>query len=253
MSSLFIAQFVETWIYVAAIAFARIGTATILLPGFGEGHIPARFKIAFGVILTLGLLPALPIPDPPQTQALLFMLIAFEITIGVFIGVGARLILYAMHIVGAQIGFAAGLSNAILPNQSNNESGSAIAALLTTGAVALMFATDMHHLVLSGLLRSYTIMPPGRLMPGDLADQIARLGGGAFYIAAAMGAPFFILSLLVNLGLGLANRVMPAMQVFFVASPGLIIIGLFALMLAAPAIMEFQVVQMADWFQYFVR
>ncbi|MFD2739578.1 flagellar biosynthetic protein FliR [Sulfitobacter aestuarii] len=250
---LLFSAFAEHWLLTAFIAFARLGSATLLLPGFGEQAIPPRVKIAFGLVLTLALMPILPIPEPPAALPLFVLLIGLEVMIGIFIGLGARLLLAALHILGAQIGFAAGLSNAFMPNQSNAESGSAIAALLMAGAVALLFATNLHHVILSGLLRSYVILPPGRIIPGDMADQVARLGAGAFYIAATMAAPFFLLSLLVNLGLGVANRVMPAMQVFFVAAPGLIVLGLGVLALTIPALLDLQIEAIADWYRTFVR
>ena len=68
-----------------------------------------------------------------------------------------------------------------------------------------------------------------------------------------MGAPFYVLSLLLNLGMGLANRVMPAMQVFFVAGPGLIVAGLALLALAVPAILTYQNEQLSLWFAPLVR
>lgn len=101
-------------------------------------------------------------------------------------------------------------------------------------------------------MRSYALLPPGQLMMGDMAEQIARLGSAAFYISVTIGAPFYVMSLLLNLGMGLANRVMPSMQVFFVLGPGLILAGLAVLLLAAPAILTFQVDQLARWFETFV-
>ena len=50
-SALLLSQFAEAWVVMALIAFARIGTATILLPGFGDQAVPARMKIALGVVL----------------------------------------------------------------------------------------------------------------------------------------------------------------------------------------------------------
>ncbi|WP_425051080.1 flagellar biosynthetic protein FliR [Psychromarinibacter sp. S121] len=248
-----LAQLAEQWIYAVALIFARIGTATILLPGFGDQSVPPRAKITCGLALAIGLMPALPPPQVPDNTSLLILLIAIEATIGAFIGLGARAIMAALHILGAQIGFASGLSNSLTPNQANAESASAIASLLTMGAIAAIFLSNTHHVILMGLMRSYAILPPGQIMLGDLAEQMARLGGSAFYIAVAVGAPFYVLSLLLNLGMGLANRVMPAMQVFFVAAPGLIVAGLALLALAVPAILSYHNAELANWFETLVR
>lgn len=253
MAGSFIAQLAEGWIYMVALIFARIGTAALLIPGFGDTHIPPRAKISFGIAISIALMPALPSLEVPKDTNVFVLFLALEVLIGVFIGVGARLFMAAFHILGAVIGFAAGLSNSLAPYQGSPESGSTISTLLTFGAVACIFLTNTHHVILTGLMRSYVILPPGQVMIGDLTEQIVRIGSSAFYIAAAIGAPFFALSLLLNLGMGLANRVMPAMQVFFVASPGLIIAGFALLSITVPAILTYQNEQFAIWFETLVR
>lgn len=235
------------WVNLAALAFARVGTAVLLLPGFGDTQIPARIRIALGLVLTFALMPALPLPTPPSQITTLALLIAGEAVIGIFIGIGARVLLSAMHLLGAQIGMVAGISNAFAPGVTNSEGATALGSMLTVAAVALIFVTDMHHLMITAMLRSYAVLPPGRLPAAEMADQIARLGASAFRISASMAAPFLIVSVLLNLGLGLANRVLPSMQVFFVAAPGMILAGLVLLALAVPAILGFMVVDMSDW------
>lgn len=247
MEGLALPDFLTGWVQLAALAFARIGTAVLLLPGFGDTQIPARIRIALGLVLTLALIPALPLPTPPEQLTGLALLIGGEAMIGIFIGTGARVLLSAMHLLGAQIGMVAGISNAFAPGVANSEGATALGAILTVSAVALIFVSDMHHLMITALLRSYAVLPPGQLPAADMAEQIARLGASAIRISASMAAPFLIVSILLNLGLGLANRVMPSMQVFFVAAPGMIIAGLALLALAVPAILELMVEDMADW------
>jgi flagellar biosynthesis protein FliR len=247
VEGLFAPDIVTGWVHLAALAFARVGTALLMLPGFGDTQIPPRIRIALGLVLTLALMPALPLPDPPAQVTALALLIGGEALIGVFIGTGARVLLSAMHLLGAQIGMVAGISNAFAPGVANSEGATAIGGLLTVAAIALIFATDMHHLMITALLRSYAVLPPGQLPVGEMAEQIARLGASAFRISTSLAAPFLIVSVLMNLGLGLANRVMPTMQVFFVAAPGMILAGLVLLTLAVPAILDLMTREMADW------
>jgi flagellar biosynthetic protein FliR len=247
VEGLAIPDLVSGWVLLAALAFARVGTAVLLLPGFGDAQIPARIRIAFGLVLTLALMPALPLPQPPAQVTALALLFGAEVLIGVFIGTGARVLLSAMHLLGAQIGMVAGLSNAFAPGVANSEGATALGAMLTVAAMALIFVSDLHHLVITALLQSYAILPPGRLPVADMAEQISRLGASAFRISASLAAPFLIVSILLNLGLGLANRVMPNMQVFFVAAPGMILAGFALLALAVPAVLEVMVENMADW------
>lgn len=235
------------------LAFARIGTALILMPGFGESRIPARSKVALGVILCLCMMPALPLPAVPDTPSLVVVLFATEALVGAFLAMCIRLFFVSLHILGGIIGYAAGLSNAFAPPDANFEGASSVAALLHVAMVALVFVTDAHHLILDGLMRSYQIIPPGKVMIADMTEQLARMGSASFYIALMVGAPFVVFTILMNLAMGLANRVMPTMQVFFVAGPGLILLGMSIFAVTAPSILENVMAEMMDWLMVLER
>ena len=50
-----------------------------------------------------------------------------------------------------------------------------------------------------------------------------------------IAAPFIIVGLLFSLGVGLVNRLMPQVQVFFIAMPMQIVLGFVVLMLTVSA------------------
>lgn len=207
------------------IAFARIGTALMFLPGFGETRVPARHRLGLGLLLSIALQPAIPVVLP-ETPVLLVLLLAREAVIGLYIGAGARVLFAALHSLGALISGVSSLSNALAAGDPTYEGSSTLASLLTVAGVALIFATDLHHLMLRGLMMSYDALPPRWLPLGELAEQMVKLASKSLYLALLLGAPFAVLGLLFNLGLGLANRVMPAMPVFFVAGPATVMLGL---------------------------
>ena len=104
--------------------------------------------------------------------------------------------------------------------------------------ITLFFATDMHHLVIAALNDSYTLFEPGEVpATGDVAALITKTVSGAFRIGIQLSAPFLAFGLLFNLGLGVLSRLMPQMQVFFIALPLSIMIGFLFLMLVLGAMM----------------
>jgi flagellar biosynthetic protein FliR len=105
-------------------------------------------------------------------------------------------------------------------------------------AGALIFLTDSHHLMLRGLAHSYDLLAAGWLPLGDLAGQMVQLAVKSLGVAALLGAPFFVFGVLYNLARGVANRVMPALPVFFVAGPATILVGLWLLWLSSEAILR---------------
>jgi flagellar biosynthetic protein FliR len=85
------------------------------------------------------------------------------------------------------------------------------------------------------------------MMPGDLAEQMVRAGQQAFYIGVAIAGPFYVMGVVLNVGLGLTNRMLPSLPVFFVAAPVLIATGLLVLFLAVPAAQRTWITYFAEW------
>jgi len=234
------------------VVFGRIGTALMFLPGFGETQIPLRVRLSFALVLSLALYPVTPVvPSLPESPVAIFRLLGIEVTIGLWIGLVARVLLSAMQFAGFQVGQVSGLANAFGPSLGSFEGATLVATFLLLSSVALMFATDAHLLIVRALLDSYTVFPPGQIIVGDFAEQMARAGSRSLYIGTLVAAPFFVMGVVLNLGMGLANRMMPQLPVFFVASSILIAVGLFVLAAAAPSMLEFHVRDLLDWFAGF--
>jgi len=101
------------------------------------------------------------------------------------------------------------------------------------------------------LLASYQVFPPGQFVLADLADQILRVASASLYIGTAIAAPFFVMGVILNLGMGLANRMMPQLPVFFVAASLLIGAGLLILAIALPAMLDYFLVRFQEWIMGF--
>ena len=117
---------------------------------------------------------------------------------------------------------------------------------------ALIFITNAHHLIIEAMLYSYTVFPRGTFFAGDFAAQIVRVVGASFYIGLSISVPFLVVGLVFNVGLGLANRMMPSLPVFLVAAPVLIGAGLFILALSTPSMLMGFLGQFSDWLGTFV-
>jgi flagellar biosynthetic protein FliR len=182
-----------------------------------------------------------------DSPLMLVPVLAIEVTLGIWIGVTARIVMSTLQFVGYQVGLISGLANAFAPDTGAFQGSTMIADALMMAGVALIFATDLHHLMIGALLMSYDVFPLGQIMPGDLAEQIVKAVGASFYIGFALTVPFHVMGLVLNLGMGLANRMMPALPVFFVATPVLIAAGLFVLIVAAPSILDGFLQRFATW------
>ncbi|HWA20278.1 MAG TPA: flagellar biosynthetic protein FliR [Devosia sp.] len=210
--------------------FARVGTILMLMPALGEMMIPARIKLSFGLALTLVLFPILS-PNLPRLPADVLQVVAIlihELAIGLILGAITRLLTMAAAIAGSVIAFQAGLSIAQTADPTNGGvQGALIGNFLALTGVTLIFATNLHHVALLAIKDSYLIFSPtDPLMLGDAAEMALQSAASAFVIGVQMSAPFIVLGLVFYLGMGILGRMMPQLQVFFVAMPATIWVGL---------------------------
>src|SRR6202163_4577295 len=215
--------------------FARLGTMVMLMPGLGEQGIPARIRLVVALMLTLVMLPlhrAAYSVDITKTFVPLVGLLIQEFIVGVVLGLTARLALSALQVAGATIAQQLGLGFVTSFDPTQGQQGVLIGNFLAMLGVALIFATDLHHLVIAALDDSYMLFAPGEIpLLGDVAALTTRTVSTAFRIGIQLSAPFMVFGLLFNLGLGILSRLMPQMQVFFVGMPLSILGGLMLLLL----------------------
>ena len=237
-------------IYRVFLVFVRVGAAVMFLPGFGELTVPVRVRLGAAAVLSLALaqvVPGLPATVPGDAGDLLRH-IAGELAAGSFLGLGARLFLTALQVAGSVVGQAVGLANPFAVAGMGFESGSIISGTLVIAGIAAIFATDLHYLMIEALLRSYTAMPA--LAAPDtaaLAQDFSVLVAATFRLGVGLAAPFLAFALLFNIALGLMNRAMPALPVFFVGTPALLLGGLVLLATTSGAMLVAFTAGLSDW------
>jgi flagellar biosynthesis protein FliR len=216
------------WAAAFVLVFARIGVLVMLMPGTGERGIPARMRLSLGLLVALLILPAVQPMfriDLNDTPAMMRMLL-IEIAIGLMIGIFVRLSLTALQTAGIIIANQLALAFAQTIDPSQGQNSLTLANFMTILGLTLIFAMDLHHLSIRGLFDSYSMFAPGTPpLVGEATELIVRGVSQAFVVGMQISAPFMAFAIVFNLGLGLLSRLMPQMQVFFVAMPATIILG----------------------------
>lgn len=225
--------------------FCRIGACLMVIPGFGSSRIPMRIRLFIALAVSLALSPLLA-PDiqaslPDETLGTVARFIGAELLSGLFIGFLGRIFLAALETLTTLVSMAIGLSN--MPGMPI-EGGDAlppVANLFTLTATAMVFITDQHWEILRGLVSSYEVIPAGQPLSAltsleQFAEQLAR----TFVLALRVVSPFIVYTVVVNLAIGLINKLTPSIPVYFISLPFVIAGGLYFLYLvAAEAIMIF--------------
>jgi flagellar biosynthetic protein FliR len=216
------------------LTFARIGTLMMLLPGLGEQSVSPRIRLAFALLVSLILFPMVRPLLPMQGAALaapgLISLLIGELLIGLVLGLTVRMVLAALQTTGVIVSQQLGLSYAMTVDPTQGGQQAALGNFLMMLGITLILATDLHHVALDAIGRSYVMLPPdGVLAMGEAAQLALRAMARGFLLAVQISAPFIAFGILFNVGLGVLSRLMPQMQVFFIAVPASVLIGMLIL------------------------
>ncbi|MBL4907995.1 MAG: flagellar type III secretion system protein FliR [Sneathiella sp.] len=221
-------EFLTVNIFAFLLVFARLGAAFMVVPGFGEGFVSPRVRLTIALSVTFLITNFVSDTLPPQPVSImaLFLLLLGETVIGLLIGGALRFAVSSLHVAGTIIAQQSGLAAAQFFDPSQMTQGAVTSSFLTLMGLTMIFVTDLHHLFLQGTFTSYTLFPVGQLPPlGDISMLVSDLVAGSFTLGFQISAPFLVYGLTFYLGVGLINRLMPQVQIFFVAMPLQIALG----------------------------
>ncbi|WP_397400275.1 flagellar biosynthetic protein FliR [Phenylobacterium sp.] len=216
-------------VYAAGLVFARLGTIIMLLPGLGETIIPPRIRLSFALAFSLMLFPLIggDVPPIPADGAGLGGAVIKEVLIGLMIGGILRLFMNSLATAGEIVSLQTTLSFAQTANPMQAQPSTTLGTFLGLIGIVLIFATDLHHLFIGAIIGSFDIFPFTRDVPVADAGQLAiQTLGRSFALGLQLAAPVVVFSLIFNIATGLVGRVMPQFQVFFVATPLIVLLGL---------------------------
>jgi len=216
-------------VWVAGLVMFRVGSMVMVMPGVGEAYIPPRLRLCFALLIALCLAPSVASSLPPIPQGVGDMAGAVfkETLIGLMIGGLLRLFVFTLTTTGELVSLQTNLSFAQTANPTEASPGATVSTFLSILGLTLIFVTDLHHLFIAAIARSYTLFAPTK--PINIADGATLMAvtiGKCFALGLQLAAPVVVFAIVFNLTIGLVGRAMPQFQVFFVATPLSLLLGL---------------------------
>jgi len=233
-------QFLEVNIWMLTVVMTRVGTMLSLVPGFGAGYVPPRYRIAIAATISFLLLPTVSqyIPAMPKSVPMLFLTLAGEVVLGAFFASIAIVAFSALQAAGTFISYFSSMANALVQDAVAQQQSSVISGFLGTTGLVLMFVTDLHHLVLRAIAESFAVFRPGApLLFADMSNMMARHVADAFTLGLQLASPMLVVAMVYYLSLGVLGRLMPALQVFFFGLPVQITVQFWVFMICFSGIM----------------
>lgn len=221
---------------VLLLVFARMSSLFVATPVFGRREMPGYLKIGLAFFCSYILVPLLGDVSVAYTGIFGFAAMAAkEFLVGIILGYVSFLVFSALYIAGQiidmQIGF--GMVNVLDPTLNTQVplTGNFIYVLTTL----FFLMIDGHHVLLSALFKSYSLLPIGSLAFNEaLVDNMLAIFIEVFVIGFKISVPVVAAALLAEVALGVLSRTVPQMNVFIVGMPLKIGIGLVTLLFMMP-------------------
>lgn len=235
-----LAELLAVDIFQFFLVVTRIGAAIIAMPGLGGTVMPVQARLAMTLAISLLVVPivAKGLPPIPVHVLDLAVLLVKEVAVGAFLGLSAQAMMSALNLTGTFMAMQSGLASVLTNDPVTQEQSSLLPGLFANVALVLIFATNTHHLMLEAVISSYDLFRAGAVLPtGDLANVLTHTVGESFGLGVQLAGPVVIFGVVFNGGLAIVNKLMPQMQVFFVAMPVQVLGGLAMVMVTLPMMM----------------
>jgi len=166
----------------------------------------------------------LPVIDP--TSAAGIRLIVHELFIGILFAIVLQVVNAAMVLAGQSMSMSMGLGMAqtIDPNAGQVPVLSSFLVVLST----LIFLSVGGHLIMIKLiLQSFEVLPiGGAIMVKETLANVIEWTAMAFLGAVLVALPIMLTMMLINLCIGIVTRAAPALNIFAVGFPAMVLTGM---------------------------
>ncbi|MDQ0319177.1 flagellar biosynthetic protein FliR [Pararhizobium capsulatum DSM 1112] len=223
-------------------AFCRIGGCIMVMPGFSTARVSVNIRLLLAAAISMAILPIMWDQIYPQVTGkghTYIYLIATETVIGSVIGLISRYYVLGLQFAGTvltmMIGFNAPPSADVLEDTPENQ----LTNMISFAGLMMLFMLDFHHVMIESLVDSYKVMPIGvGFDPQGVLITLTNALETTFMIMLRLASPFLIYGLLFNLAIGLVNKLAPAIPIYFISLPYLIMGGMFLLYLGIAAMLK---------------
>lgn len=225
------------------VAFCRMGSCMMVLPGFSSARVPPQIRLFIAIAVSMAILPLLWDTIYPKVvggaHVTYITLILSESAIGVMYGLIARFyslgLQFAGTVVTMMIGFNAPPAADVLEDTAENQ----VTNMISFAGLMVLFSLDFHHVIFRAIMDSYQIMPVGTMMNVQkalitLTDTIQA----TTYIMLRLCSPFILYGLMFNISIGLINKLAQQVPVYFISTPYLLMGGIFMLYLSIAAMLR---------------
>ena len=222
-------------IVIFMLVFTRLTGMMQTAPFISTIRQPMMAKIWFGATIAFILYPIVLTSKNyvmPKNMTEFLILIALEFMIGYLIGFVANLILEGVRMAGNIISIQTGLSMSEALDPATGVASNDISRIYIYLATMVFLAIGAHQMLFIALNGSFVTLPIGTfpLFDAQTVQSLLILFAQIFKISFGVALPVYSVLMITDILLGMMSKMMPQMNIYMVALPVKIYIGLFLIL-----------------------
>jgi type III secretion protein SpaR/YscT/HrcT len=240
------------------LTLARLLPILTIVPFLGAQNVPGTIRMMFGIAITSIFLPQNLLHIHENIPLNMFFIGFFlkELLIGTVLGFLAAMPFFIAQMSGSLIDFQRGASSLQVTDPTTKSQTGSVGILYNYVLIALFFSLGGPFYFFNGLATSYEVIPVDGVFTSGFFDLstpfwklVLGLAGAAFSLSIQLAAPSLISLLLMDLFLGIANRMAPQVQIVFLGIPLKSWVGLALLAISWTLIIQYMGKETIQWFK----
>ena len=153
---------------------------------------------------------------------------------GYIIGFCANFLFAAVQIGGEFVSIQIGVSMSQVLDPTTGESTQILSQMYTYLATMVFIGLNAHQWLFAAIYKSFQAFPPGidYFFTGSIVSQVLHMSSEMFAIGISMILPIFCVMFVSEVLMGFMSKMMPQMNIFMVAIPLKIYIGIILILLS---------------------
>jgi flagellar biosynthetic protein FliR len=209
----------ESTLVAFLLALARTAGFVLVTPPFNTRTVPGQVKSGLCIALALPLSASFHGQEPSLGSTAMLLQALLQMATGLALGFLVLAAVSAVQAAGDLIDTVGGFSISMAMDPLMMMQTSVMGRLHQMTAVAVLFVTDGHLMILHGLTRSLQLMPGPMTSWNGVAEAATSALSTLFLGALQIAAPVVAAMLVADVALGLLTRAAPALNAFALSYP----------------------------------
>lgn len=205
-------------------------------PLLSHNSVPLRIKLGLALLLAMMVAPTLPpFPEQDPLSWTGLLILAQQYLIGLAMGFVLRIIFIGVELAGELTGMTMGLGFATFYDPSSQGRSSVISQFLSLLLLLLFLGSDLHLLLISTLVESFSLLPiTAEPLQRDGLQQLVYWSARIFGLGLQLAMPVLTALLITNIALGVLTRAAPQLNLFGIGFPVTMTVGFGMIGLSLP-------------------